>query len=192
MTEIFKNKYRIDSSRLKNWDYGSQGLYFVTICTKDRGNYFGEIEEHLQETQYAAETQNIAETQNVASLRRTEIGNVAHNNWLDIPKHFQFVELDEFVVMPNHIHGVIFINKPDKEKWEPNRFGPQSQNLASIIRGYKAAVKAYATINNIEFSWQPRYHDRVIRNQKEYLNIREYIFNNPQQWLINGDKDDLF
>jgi hypothetical protein len=70
-----------------------------------------------------------------------------------------------------------------------NKFGVQSQNLASIIRGYKASVKAYATIHNIEFNWQPKYHDRVIRDEKEYSNIRAYIFDNPEQWLLNGDKE---
>jgi len=184
MDDKFNSKFRIPSTRLPHWDYGSHGLYYITICTKDRVPYFGEIitEEHSGIIN--------SETQNIASLRRTFIGDVAYANWLEIPKHFPFVELDEFIVMPNHIHGIIFINKPDKVDWKPNKFGVQSQNLAAVIRGYKVSVKAYSTINNIEFSWQPRYHDRVIRNEKEYLNIREYIFNNPEQWLLKGDIDD--
>jgi putative transposase len=187
MDDKFKNKYRISSARLPGWDYGSNALYYITICTKDREHYFGEIvSEHNVETQYFA-------SQNIASLHKTPIGEIAYNNWLDIPNHFSFVELDEFVVMPNHIHGIIVINKPDKVDWKVNKFGVQSQNLASIIRGYKASVKTYSTLNEIEFGWQPRYHDHVIRNEKEYLNIREYIFNNPDQWLLNGDNiDNLF
>jgi REP element-mobilizing transposase RayT len=183
MSDLFKNKYRVPSIRMPNWDYGSHGLYYVTICTKDRINYFGEIVE-----QQNVETQNI-ETQNIASLRRTQIGDVAFNNWIAIPDHFDFIELDEFIIMPNHIHGIIFINKPDKISWDANKFGVQSQNLASIIRGYKASVKAYSTINNIEFNWQPRFYEHVIRTEKDYMNIREYILNNPAQWLINGDTD---
>ncbi|TSJ42902.1 hypothetical protein FO440_01565 [Mucilaginibacter corticis] len=178
MEEKFKSKYRIPSSRLSNWDYGSQGLYYITICTKDRIKYFGDI------------CKNGLETQNIASIRLSDIGEKANKNWLEIPNHFAFIELDEFVIMPNHIHGILFINKPEKELWEINKFGIQSQNLASVIRGFKASVKTFATKNNLEFSWQPRYHDRVIRNEQEYLNIREYIFNNPGQWLLKGDIDD--
>ncbi len=180
MDEKFNQKYRIPSARLNTWDYGSHGLYYITICTKDRLHYFGEI---ISPTS--------TETQNIASLRPTIIGEIALQNWLDIPNHFFFIELDEFVIMPNHIHAILFINKPNKEFWEANKFGVQSQNLASVIRGFKVSVKAYATKNDIEFSWQPRYHDRVIRNEKEYLNIKEYIFNNPTNWLLNGDKEDF-
>lgn len=63
-----------------------------------------------------------------------------------------------------------------------NKFGPQSQNLASIIRGYKTGVKKYATMNNINFTWQPRFHDHIIRNNKSYITIQEYIINNPAKW----------
>jgi putative transposase len=171
----YRSKYRITSARLNGWDYGSHGLYFVTICTKDKMPYFGQI------------NVNPVETQNFASLQQTEIGNIASQNWLEIPKHFPFVELDEYVIMPDHMHGIVFINKPDKTDWQPNKFGSQSQNLASIIRGYKVSVKKYATLNNIEFTWQPRYYDRVIRDEKEYLNIREYIYNNPSNWILNKD-----
>lgn len=177
MDDKYKSQYRIASARMPTWDYGSHGLYYITICTKDRIHYFGEIE-------------SSPETQNIASLHLTLIGEIAHKNWLDIPNHFSFIELDEFVIMPNHIHGILLINKPDKELWETNKFGVQSQNLASVIRGYKASVKTYATLNNIEFNWQPRYYDHVIRKEKEYLNIRGYISNNPEEWLLRGDVED--
>jgi putative transposase len=173
MNDLYLNKYRIPSTRLSNWDYGSQGLYFITICTKDKIPYFGDvILEHS------------SETQNIASLQDTPIGAIARQNWLDIPKHFDFIELDEFVMMPNHIHGIIYINKPEKETWDINKFGIQSRNLASAIRGYKASVKTFATKNDIEFQWQSRYHDRVIRNEEEYRNMRQYIFENPESWLL--------
>lgn len=172
----YKQIFRIPSARLDKWDYSSHGLYFVTICTKDKEQYFGEVvySQHLN-------TQG-EETQNIASLRRTEIGEVAHQFWKAIPQHFPFVELDEFIVMPNHVHGIIFINKPDYDVWQPNKFGPQSFNLGSIIRGYKVGVKKYATMNGIEFFWQSRYFDRVIRSEKELQNIRNYIFKNPEKW----------
>ncbi|WP_419788682.1 hypothetical protein [Mucilaginibacter sp. SP1R1] len=69
--------------------------------------------------------------------------------------------------MPDHIHAILFIDKPGKTSWEVNKFGVQRDNLAAVLRGYKASVKKYALGNNIEFSWQPKYYDRVIRNEKE-------------------------
>ena len=63
-----------------------------------------------------------------------------------------------------------------------NQFDPQSKNLASIIRGYKSSVKKYATINNIDFVWQPRFHDHIIRNDESFHRISEYIINNPLNW----------
>jgi hypothetical protein len=163
MTEKFQNKYRIPSTRLQGYDYGSHGLYFVTICTKNRQCYFG----------------TTVETDN---LRPSIIGQIAIDYWMEIPKHYPFVELDEFVVMPNHIHGILFFNRPEKKDWQPNRFGVQSKNLGAVIRAYKSSVKRFANQNHIEFEWQPRYHDRIIRNNKELNAIRQYIFDNPIKW----------
>ena len=95
---------------------------------------------------------------------------------------FPFVELDEFIAMPNHIHGILFFNVPWLCGWTTNKFGPQSKNLASVIRGYKASVKTFATINQIEFEWQSRFHDHIIHSSKELSNIRQYIVNNPANW----------
>jgi len=169
----FLNKYRIASTRLQTWDYGSQCLYFITICTKNRENYFGQI--------------ITAETQDIASLRRTPMGITAEKNWKEIPIHFPFVELDEFIVMPNHIHGILFFNPPYLRDWTTNKFGPQSKNLASVIRGYKASVKTFSTINQIEFVWQRRFHDQIIHSSKELSNIRQYIINNPANWAKDKD-----
>jgi putative transposase len=180
MEDQYQNKYRISSPRLAGWDYGSHGLYFITICTKDRIHYFGEIENNFLDIQGT-------DTQSIAYLRMTDIGKIAYNNWLHIPEYHPYIELDEFVIMPDHIHGILFINNPDKQSWELSKFGSQSKNLASIMRGYKSSVKQYAAINNIEFAWQPRYYDRVIRNEKEYQNIRGYINDNPDNWLSNKD-----
>ena len=94
--EKFRDKYRIPSSRLQNWDYSWNAPYFVTICTAKRECYFGDIvnrEMHL-----------------------SDIGKIAQKFWLEIPNHFPFVILDAFVVMPNHVHGIIIIDKPDDER----------------------------------------------------------------------------
>jgi REP element-mobilizing transposase RayT len=102
--------------------------------------------------------------------------------------------------MPNHVHGIVIINKPDGmvktqnmvetqniaslQPGNPqNPFGPQSQNLASIVRGYKIGVTKFARQNGIPFLWQTRYHDHIIRNEREYETICRYIYENPQRWL---------
>ncbi|WP_454800947.1 transposase [Mucilaginibacter phyllosphaerae] len=157
---------------MEGWDYGSHALYFVTICTKDRTPYFGVIEKDKQDT---------------AFLNTNPIADIAHINWLTIPQFHPYIEVEQFVIMPDHVHGILFINKPDKVTWELNKAGGQSKNLASVVRGYKSSVKQYAMLNNIEFSWQPGYYDRVIRNEKELANIQQYIFDNPDNWLAKGN-----
>lgn len=195
MSTKYKDTYRIETTRLKNWDYGSRGFYFVTICTKNRQPYFGRIVRtqagNNVETQACNNVEmqagNNVETQNFASLRSvqisTRIGDVANKYWNEIPKHFPFVELDAFVIMPDHVHGILFLNRPKYESWRTNAFKPQSENLASVVRGFKAAVKKYAVIHGLEFDWQPRYYDRVVHSEIELRTIRQYIANNPAKWL---------
>ncbi|MES2617825.1 MAG: hypothetical protein V4613_08100 [Bacteroidota bacterium] len=191
MTQLFNNKYRIPSARLKNWNYANEGMYFVTICTKNRENYFGNI----------IETPCVvnAETQCIASLQPTEIGKIAHSEWYKTMELRPDMKLEagEFVVMPNHIHGIIIIeaneynaigggratmNFSPATKYE-NKFGPQSKNLASIIRGYKSAVTTYARKNGIQFDWQTRFHGHIIRSMDDYNRISNYIIQNPNKRL---------
>ncbi len=176
-----KKLHRNGSFRLRNYDYGRNGFYFVTICVKHREHYFGEIFD--------------------GAVRYTHLGHVAEKLWQQIPRHFPFVMLDECIVMPDHVHGVIVIDKTDGEirdercvgahnyarlrgwetKFSGNKFGPQSQNLASIIRSYKIAVQAFANRHNIAFAWQPRYHDRIIRTERE-LNNFDYKISPIERW----------
>lgn len=161
----FKGKYRVPSARWATWDYGRNAAYFVTICIADRTHDFGQVVN--------------------GEMILTPLGQSAADCWEAIPDHFPFVVLDGFVVMPNHVHGIIIIDKPDGGGGGgggPNRFGPQSKNLASIVRGYKIGVTKYARQHNLPFKWQARYHDHVIRNAGEYERIRKYIHDNPQQW----------
>ncbi len=134
MSRRFQNKYRIESARLSSWNYGWNGAYFVTICTQNRELFFGEISKR--------------------KMHLSEIGRITDTCWKDIPNHFPFVHLGEFVVMPNHVHGIIIVDKPNDGTVETqdfaslpnlkqtpqNEFGPQSKNLASIIRGFKIGV----------------------------------------------------
>jgi REP element-mobilizing transposase RayT len=182
----YKGKYRIPSARLQNWDYGANAAYFVTICTAHREHFFGEIA-----------INDLVETQNFASLQPqmqlSEIGQIARHCWLQIPAHFPFVIPDTFVIMPNHVHGIIVISSASPSPSRPHpdwqgRFGPQSCNLASIVRGFKTGVKKHATMNSIPFAWQARFHDRVIRDVNEYARIVQYIDTN----IINWQQDELY
>ena len=165
---VSNNKYRIETTRLPSWDYGANAPYFVTICTKNKRMSFGRIINNI--------------------IKLSPLGKIAQKYWLEIPKHFPFVELGEFIIIPNHIHGIIIINKSIVEtqnvtSLHKNKFGPQSQNLASIVRGYKSGVTMYARKNNIEFDWQPRYYDHIIKNYKSWERIQQYILQNPNNWL---------
>ncbi len=189
----FQNKYRVPSSRLQNWNYGSPGFYFITICTKNREHYFGEIindEMHLN-----------------------ALGSVVNSEWIKTPgiRPDMNLELGEFVVMPNHFHGIMMIGEnefnkrgggdgdgrdamhrvstgvptnpnPANPATPTNKFGPQSKNLGSIMRGFKSSVTTHAKKLNLEFGWHARFHDHIIRNHEEFIRISKYILNNPRNW----------
>ncbi len=202
MGEKFQGRYRINTTRLRYWDYGLNAAYFVTICTRNHEHYFGEIKNGI--------------------MHLTEIGQIARDYWKAIPQHYPFVKLGKYIIMPNHVHGII-IDKQDeinivethenashthpknrnditvethnhaslRQRRQPpglptgklaNQFGPQSRNLAAIIRGFKSAVKKYATLHGIPFAWQSRYYDHIIRNEQSFYRISEYIKNNPLNW----------
>jgi putative transposase len=186
----FRNKFRIKSARHPNWDYANNAAYFVTICTKGRECYFGEIAN--------------------GQMKLSDIGKIAFDCWIEIPKHFPFVKLDTLVIMPNHVHGIIIIDKPIETQYftchqnnqndqynnkrnietqdfaslriPKNKFGPQSKNLASIIRGFKIGVTKNARQIHADFSWQSRFHDRIIRDNNQFERIQTYINNNPLHW----------
>jgi putative transposase len=174
MSFLFNNKYRIPSTRLQNWNYANEAMYFVTICTKNKDPYFGEIIDSI--------------------LQPTEIGKIAYSEWYKTIELRPDMNLEsgEFEVMPNHIHGIIMIgaNKFNtgrdamhcvSTKYK-NQFSPQSKNLSAIIRGYKSAVTTFARKNGIKFEWQPRFHDHIISSADDYQRISNYILNNPAQW----------
>jgi hypothetical protein len=93
ITKKFQNKYRIASARLQTWDYGWNAAYFVTICTQNRERFFGNITD--------------------GKMYLSETGNIAQKFWMEIPNHFPFARLGEFIIMPDHMHGIIIIDKFD-------------------------------------------------------------------------------
>ncbi len=167
---LYNERYRIKSARRAGYDYSQAGGYFITICTKNRKHSFGEIHP-------------ATDVLTDAYLIGNELAVRAWNCWQEIPQHFPVVEPDAFVVMPDHVHGILFVNRPANYAEQPGTpFGPQSDNLASIIRGFKVGVKAWTTQQGLIFNWQPRYYDRIIRNELELDKIRAYIQGNPNRW----------
>jgi putative transposase len=187
--EKYKNKYRIPSARLQNWDYGQNGAYFITICTHNRQHFFGEVVNN--------------------EMQLSEMGQFAEKFWLEIPIHFPFVELGNFVVMPNHTHGILIIDKnvdishvvvANVETLQCNvsttnatanatnknekmaNISPKSGTISTIIRSYKSVVSKNARLIHADFGWQPRFHDHIIRDAQSFETIQNYIANNPLNW----------
>jgi REP element-mobilizing transposase RayT len=175
------------SIRLKDYDYSQSGLYFVTICCKDKICHFGKIENE--------------------EMVLNDTGKMVMQCWLSIPEHFPHAVLYEYVIMPNHIHGIIQLTdgvgaknySPDNtntKNLSPNNidvidtwakdFSPlrgTSRTIGSIVRGFKIGITKY-----LGFSiWQRNYYEHIIRNSKSYQHIAGYIVNNPAKW-----KDDKF
>ena len=125
-------------------------------------------------------------------MNLSKIGEIAEKCWIDIPNHFSSAGLDEFIVMPNHIHGVVIIDKRDRGRNDcrdaacgvsTTTTDNHKTTLGRIINSYKSAVSNICHKNGFEFKWQFRYHDRIIRNKKSLDTIRRYIVDNPAKWL---------
>ncbi len=200
MHDKFKGKYRIGSARKTGWDYSTPAKYFVTICTKDRECFFGDVVDK--------------------KMNLSIIGEIAQEIWLSIPNHFDFVKLHAFIVMPDHIHGILEILQIDDVKPRRNAIHRVStdaihpistgtinrvstddsidtpipggatgtnnpmlhSNLSRIIRWYKGKVTFLSRKNNSAFAWQSRFHDHIIRNKESFDKITSYIRKNPENW----------
>ena len=166
------------SARFPDHDYTTPGLYFVTICIKDRREALARIGDD--------------------GLVLNGFGRIARDCWLEIPEHFPNIGLDEFVVMPNHIHGIIGIMEirdvgaqhaaPLPVPLPRNRVLPGS--LGAIVRSYKSVVTK--RINEIRGTpgatfWQRSYYEHLIRNEKSAERVRNYIRNNPLRWHVDRE-----
>lgn len=189
MTAANINILNRKSIRHPEHDYSLPDFYFVTICVKNFKCVLGNIRDE--------------------KVILNEIGIIVKNEWLKTPKIRKIVKLHEFVIMPNHLHGIIEIINPvgidgDQSAIDNNgidiyqslrmnqsqkihKYGPQLNNLFSIIRGFKSASTKY--INEKYgldyFRWQSRFHDRIIRDEKEFNNICQYIADNPLKWATD-------
>lgn len=181
------NHYHYSKSiRLQTWDYRTPWWYFVTIVTANHKNYFGDVCD--------------------GKMQLNQLGSIVKREWLRIAELRKNVELDYYVVMPNHNHGVIILNptNDDMNKTNPiidkqsyylelidasksfySKISPKPNSLSSIIRSFKSAVTKNAKeLKFTDFAWQPRFYDRIIRNERELFNIRNYIELNPLRWDI--------
>lgn len=190
--EKFKNKYRIPSARAQWWDYGNNAAYFITICTHNMIHYFGEISPAPVEPRLIASLQ--------PRLIAAVPGKIAESCWLDIPNHFPYAQLDSFVIMPNHVHGIIVINKQfttdngnsvdvsnGLDELQIGGFAGYNnpmlnENIPRIIRWFKGRCTFEIRKVQTSFKWQTRYYDRIIRDNQEYERIKIYIENNVKNW----------
>jgi putative transposase len=158
MAERFRHKYRIETTRLNGYDYTRPGYYFITICTKDREPLLGEI---INE-----------------KIKLSEKGKIVSECWFDLPNHYPNIILDEFIVMPNHIHGIIIIHNGSDKKLK--------HGLSEFIRAFKSFASRrinslHTTTITTKNIWQPRFYDHIIRSENELNRIRLYIKNNPNK-----------
>lgn len=160
MSNKFKKTYRVSTVRATWWDYSSNGSYFITICTKNRIHYFGEIVE--------------------GEMILNKLGERVLECWKLIPSYYPFIELDAFVVMPNHVHGVLHFNKKEESQIDFNLIKKEAKtysgSLGAIVRGFKVGVKKEANNLSLSFIWQSGYHEYIIRNGNTYQKIVEYIY----------------
>lgn len=192
---LYKKKYRVETTRLSHHNY-ADGIYFVTICTKKKLQWFGEIRD--------------------GKMELNEIGKIVETEWRKTPKIRPYVRLDDFCIMPNHIHGIIVIENVEtcgahvseriktfdkqseaeklrnEEELEIETRAPrvstkklvlQPKGLGSILNQLKGTLtKQIHSMNYPDFSWQPRYHDHIIRSEPELTALKKYIRNNPECW----------
>jgi REP element-mobilizing transposase RayT len=166
-----RDRHHRRSLRLAAYNYAAPGAYFITLCSWKRASLFGEIVG--------------------GEMQVNEFGRVTSACWGAIPRHFDAVTVDAFVVMPNHVHGVVFIGGQDHLIANDQQFGrPAAGSLSTIVRSFKSAVtKRVNELRNTPALpvWQRNYYEHVIRNDDELTRIREYVAPNPLAWELDRE-----
>jgi len=173
-------KHLRKSTRLPGWDYTRPGRYFITICVKRKMCYFGNITN--------------------GKIEINKYGKVVEREWLAIENNRRNIKIDEYIVMPNHFHGIIIITRrisqPPSVESDVNYktrsggvFRIRANSISSIIGLFKSDAKKKIEkvlknepLTSPYFSWQRNYHDHIIRSEKELDTIRNYIRDNPNNW----------
>ena len=169
---MISSKHR-RSIRLNGYDYSTKGSYFVTICTLNRKCLFGNIE--------------------TREIKLNNIGEIVKRYWKEIPQHFPHVMPGDYVIMPNHIHGILVIEDGTvgAKNFSPSQVGSPrgtSKTIGSVIRGFKIGVTKWIRQHTkIEHIWQRNFYEHVIRDEDELNLVREYIQNNPKRWEMDRE-----
>ncbi len=156
--------------RLPHFNYAWPNQFFITICTQYRNHLFGEVKQGI--------------------MHLSEFGNISHRCWQEIPDHFPEIEIDEFVIMPDHIHGILLFGSTNNQPAVLGRHAcqkeilPQHQKLSVIVGSFKSVVsKRIRSMDpHLHQIWQKSFYDKLIRTDKQLALVRRYIKNNPQNW----------
>src|ERR1700704_2199933 len=151
------------SLRLPGYDYSQAGAYFITACTQNRIVLVGEVID--------------------GDVRLNEMGTIVQQTWDDLPTHYHGIDLDAFIVMPNHVHGTIILADESARR----------HAIPEIVRGFKtfSARRVNERAGKSGVLWQRGYYEHVIRNEKALARIRHYIANNPAQWADDPENISL-
>ncbi len=180
-------KHHRRSIRLTGYDYTQPGAYFVTICTQGRACLFGEVLD--------------------GAMRLNPFGELVQMTWHDLPHHVDDIVLDAFVVMPNHVHGIIMIVEPsvgagsEPAPTEPAPTPATDEPTYKKRHGLPEIVRQFKTFSARRINhrrnmpgvpvWQRNYYEHVIRNDESLNSIREFIINNPRQWELDRENPDI-
>jgi putative transposase len=163
-------------NRLRGYDYSKNNLYFVTICVQDRICCFGDIIVGTGRDPFVHDP--FACDPSVRKIVLNEYGKIVENQWLWLGEQYPYVVLHAFVVMPNHIHGIIEIDRSRIKS--PSKI----KLLSELMGAYKTNVsKQIHMIGFIEFKWQRSFYEHIIRDYKSFESISDYIKNNPAKWM---------
>jgi REP element-mobilizing transposase RayT len=172
-------KHHRQSIRLRDYNYSQPGYYFLTICTYKKQCWFGEIKND--------------------QMYINQIGKIVANEWLNTPKIRPNFQLDEWVIMPNHLHGIVIINErisglvDEKITLWGARNAPLRQepnSISSFVAGFKSAATKRINLlrDNRDIPiWQRNHYESIIRDEQSLITIQEYIKNNPCQWQKDSD-----
>ena len=210
MNKYNPNIHHRRSIRLKGYDYSQAGLYFITICCQDRACLFGKIIVGAS----LVDTQNtVGQPQGIGlTIILNDAGKMIETEWLSLPNRFKNIQLHEYIVMPNHFHGILQIisnavgvtlvvaqnepvaqndNEMDNDKGRPQGHAPTTdKTIGDMMDAFKSitTVEYIRGVKNMVWQpfngklWQRNFHEHIIRNEKSYQTISEYIINNPSQW----------
>ncbi|MGK7875021.1 MAG: transposase [Xenococcaceae cyanobacterium] len=171
-------KHHRRSIRLPGYDYTQPGAYYVTICTHQRQCWFGDVVNE--------------------EMRYNRLGDIAYRFWQALSRRFPHIKLDAFVVMPNHLHGILVITDEGKGQVQPRReqFGkPIPGSIPTIVRSFKSAVTRRINLMRPTTSppiWQSNYHESIIRIERGLDNVRQYIIDNPRQWALDEENPQYY